>query len=115
MSNDAKKTSQLGITTGMTVNDRIVVLTSPAGSAQTQTITVGNLFGNSNFGAAARIANSSVAGVIKIGNNLAANNTGHLRVNLTGPYANDSAANTAGVALHALYYDASGIVKIRLI
>lgn len=115
MSNDAKKTSQLGVTTGLTVNDRVVVLTSPAGSAQTQTISVGNLFGNSNFGTVARIANSSVAGVIKIGNNLSANNTGHLKVNLTGPYANDSAANTAGVALNALYYDSSGSVKIRLI
>lgn len=33
---------------------------------------------------------------------------------VSGPYASDAAANTAGVALLGLYYDASGNVKIRL-
>lgn len=31
-----------------------------------------------------------------------------------GPYANDTAANTAGVALGQLYYTAAGEVKVRL-
>lgn len=31
-----------------------------------------------------------------------------------GPYANDAAANTAGVALGQLYYTAAGEVKVRL-
>lgn len=31
-----------------------------------------------------------------------------------GPYANDSAANTAGVQLGQLYYTATGDVKVRL-
>lgn len=31
-----------------------------------------------------------------------------------GPYADDSAANTAGVALGQLYYTAAGDVKVRL-
>lgn len=46
MANDAKKTSQLGIATTLSANDRVVVLTNPASSAQTQTITVTN-FANS--------------------------------------------------------------------
>ena len=43
MSNDAKKTSQLGITTAPSANDRVVVLTDPGGSAATQTVTILNL------------------------------------------------------------------------
>jgi len=46
MANDAKKTSQLGIATALSANDRVVVLTNPASTAQTQTITVTN-FANS--------------------------------------------------------------------
>jgi len=42
MANDAKKTSQLGIATTLSANDRVVVLTNPASSAQTQTITITN-------------------------------------------------------------------------
>lgn len=42
MANDAKKTSQLGVATTLSANDRVVVLTNPASSAQTQTITITN-------------------------------------------------------------------------
>lgn len=31
-----------------------------------------------------------------------------------GPYANDSAANTGGVAIGQLYYNGTGDVKVRL-
>jgi hypothetical protein len=31
-----------------------------------------------------------------------------------GPYADDTAANTAGVALGQLYYTAVGVVKVRI-
>jgi len=34
---------------------------------------------------------------------------------LPGPYADDSAANTAGIALGHLYYDTTGTVKIRIV
>ena len=40
MANDSKKVSELPITTILSANDRIVVLTNPAASAQTQTITL---------------------------------------------------------------------------
>jgi hypothetical protein len=42
MANDAKRTSQLGITTTLSNSDRVVVLTNPNTAAQTQTITVTN-------------------------------------------------------------------------
>lgn len=32
-----------------------------------------------------------------------------------GPYADDTAANTAGVTINGLYYNASGSVRIRLV
>ena len=31
-----------------------------------------------------------------------------------GPFADDAAANTAGVALGQLYYTAAGVVKVRI-
>jgi hypothetical protein len=34
---------------------------------------------------------------------------------ITGPYVNDAAASSGGVALKSLYYDASGNIKIRLV
>lgn len=32
-----------------------------------------------------------------------------------GPYADDTAANTAGVALGQLYYTVAGVVKVRIV
>ena len=32
-----------------------------------------------------------------------------------GPYADDTAANTAGIALGQLYYTADGSVKVRIV
>jgi hypothetical protein len=114
MSNDAKKVSELSISSGLSANDRIVVLTNPTTSAQTQTISVSNLFGNSKFSNTATVANTTAAGIIKVGRNLSINATSFLNVTLLGPYANDAAANTANVQINSLYYDASGNVKIRL-
>ena len=34
--------------------------------------------------------------------------------NIPGPYADDATANTNGVAVSELYYNSSGVVKIRL-
>ena len=33
---------------------------------------------------------------------------------IVGPYADDSAANTAGVAVGQPYYTAAGVVKVRI-
>lgn len=80
MANDAKKTSQLGIATTLSANDRVVVLTSPASSAQTQTISISNLITNSS----SVRANTSSYGVVKIGSGLSVNATGFLNSANTG-------------------------------
>ena len=69
MSNDAKRTSELTITTTLSSNDRVVVVTNTAGSLKTQTITAQNL-GVSLTQNNIPIANSSQLGIIKIGNTL---------------------------------------------
>lgn len=144
MSNDSKRVSELGIATTLANTDRVVVLTNPNTSAQTQTITLKN-FANSLTVNALPIANATQLGIIKIGSGLAVaangvvtaplsvattsnvgvvqigNNTnltinanGVLNISVTGPYNNDTAANTAGIAVGQMYYDSTGNVKIRL-
>jgi hypothetical protein len=114
MANEALRTSQLGIVTTLANTDRVVVLTNPATSAQTQTITVTNLA----LSAANQIpyANSSVAGTVKVGAGLSMSVNGVLSAPLVvlGPYANDAAASSAGIPLKGLYYNNSGSLQIRL-
>jgi hypothetical protein len=88
MSNDAKKTSQLDITTTLSNNDRVVVLRT-SGTLATQTITANNLaIGLANV---FPIASSISAGVIKVGNNLTINATGYLNaVNVAASSANNA-------------------------
>jgi hypothetical protein len=141
MANDSKRTSELGIVTSLSANDRLVVLTNPATSAQTQTITVNNFSNTVN--SYLPIANSSTLGVIKIGSGLAVaangvvtaplpvatyssvgvvkigsgivvDGNGVISITYSGPYANDSAASLGGVSLNSLYYDSTGTIKIRL-
>jgi len=81
-----KRTSQLNITTTLQANDRVVVLTNPANTQISNTQTI--------------TANSLLLSVAKL---------------ITGPYANDSAANAAGIPLNSFYYDATGVVRLRLV
>lgn len=67
-------------------------------------------------------ANTSIAsGDIFIIEDISANTTKSATMStlrkavVQGPYANDSAANTAGVALGQLYYTAIGDVKVRIV
>lgn len=83
---NSRRTSQLGITTTLQSNDRIVVLTNPANTtiANTQTIAMGNF-------------------IVMFANNL------------SGPFANDSVANTNGITLRSPYFDTNGIVRLRMV
>ena len=41
--------------------------------------------------------------------------TSNFTTNLvSGPYANDSAANSAGIPVNGMYYDSTGVVRVRL-
>jgi len=75
MTNDARKTSQLPITTSLSANDRLVVLTNPATSAQTQTVTIRTL---SNTIVR---ANTTTFGTVKVGENLSVDINGFLNAN----------------------------------
>jgi hypothetical protein len=66
-------------------------------------------------------ANTSIAsGDIFIVEDISANTTKSATLStlrkaiVQGPYADDTAANTAGVALGQLYYTAAGVVKVRI-
>jgi hypothetical protein len=61
MANDAKKVSELGITTSLSANDRIVVLTNPTSTPVTQTITLTNLIANSTPNILGPFSNDSLA------------------------------------------------------
>ena len=67
---------------------------------------------NSNTGFIWYSANTKV---MELGRNalLTVNNSIVVK-NLKGPYANDSVATSNGVGLKEFYYDASGVVRIRL-
>jgi hypothetical protein len=79
MSNDSKRVSQLGVTTSVANNDRLVVLTNPASSAQTQTVSVNNFIRSTvnTF----PVANTSQLGVVKVdGTSIAAAANGVISV-----------------------------------
>jgi len=141
MTNDAKRTSQLGIVTTLSANDRVVVLTNPASAAQTQTIPVSNfvnsamqfipvangtslglisggpgilISANGQLTAPLPLATSNSVGVVSVGNNISVNSAGAIAVNINGPYANDSAAAAGFVPVNGLYYTSNGTVHIRL-
>jgi hypothetical protein len=142
MTNDAKRTSQLGISTTLQSNDRVVVLTNPASSAQTQTIAVNNfasaivnilpianttavgvisagpgisIAANGQLTAPMPLATNTAVGVVRTGNNISVDANGTISINLTGPYANDSVAATNSIPLRGLYYNSNGTVQIRLV
>lgn len=87
MANDSRRVSQLGIATTISSTDRVVVLTNPATSAQTQTISVSNL-GRSIATNGLPFANSTQVGVVKIGKNINIDSAGAISVDdtITGVY-----------------------------
>jgi len=72
MTDRAKKISELQGTTSVANTDKLVVLKDPSGNPSTRSITIDNLTSS------IRYANATVAGVIKVGNNLTINATGYL-------------------------------------
>lgn len=104
MANDSKRIGDLDIATTLSANDRVVVLTSPyangsGGNVQTTTA--------DDFA-------TYIARLLPLGSGLSVNGSYDLKLTLPGPYANDTAANTAGVALHDAYYTSAGVVRVRV-
>lgn len=72
MADNSKKLSELPLASNAAGTDRVLILRDPAGAPSTRTITVANLIASVPY------ANSSVAGTIKVGQNLTVNATGYL-------------------------------------
>jgi hypothetical protein len=82
MADNSKKLSELPTASNAASSDRVLILRDPAGSPSTRTISVDNLTSS------IRYANTSVAGIVKVGNNLSINATGYLNAQAGG--ANNS-------------------------
>jgi hypothetical protein len=79
VANDAKKVSELAVTTTLSANDRVVILSNPSSAANTKTITVANF-----------------------ANNVTANNANYLGGIISTSYVNTTGAYTiSGVHTHS--------------
>ena len=70
MTDNSKKVSQLPIAATASGTDRVVILSNPSGNAILKTVTVANLTSNLPY------ANSTLGGVVKIGNNITIDTNG---------------------------------------
>jgi len=108
------KASSLPIRTSVANTDRIVVVANTSGNgAVLATVNVSDVLSN----VVVSSLNNVVGGYTA---NLDSNGTFHIPAQIAinptlGPYADDAAAATAGIALNTLYYDTTGTVKIRLV
>lgn len=89
------KVSALPISTTLSANDRVVILTNPSGTAVVKTITAANFVSQANV--VINYANTTSAGIIKVGNNLTINATGFLSATSSGS-GNADLAYTNAVA-----------------
>ena len=108
MTDNSKKLSELPTTSNVAASDRVLVLRTPSGNASTRTITVDNLTSS------IRYANTSVAGLIKVGNNLSINATGFLgAVVPESIIANTSVAGSVKVG-NNLSINATGFLSVNV-
>lgn len=84
MTDNSLKVSELPTTTNVASTDRVMVL-----------------YNASNTSANASVRTITVNNFVN-------------SVKLKGPYANDTLAANGGISVGSLYYDASGIVHVRL-
>ena len=108
------KGSALPIRTAAANTDRIVVVANTSGNgAVLATVNVSDVLSTAIISSITNVVGGYTA-------SLDANGTFHIPAQIginptLGPYANDTAAALAGIALHTLYYDSTGTVKIRLV
>jgi len=101
MSDNSKKVSQLPIATDLATTDRVVILRDPSGSPSVRTITKDNLTNS------LRYANSSVSGVVKVGDYLTVNATGYL--NASNPELANNASYLGGYAANQYAFANAGM------
>jgi hypothetical protein len=84
MTTDARKVSELAISTTLSSNDRVVVVANTTGNVQTKTITLAN-FSNSVI---LPIANSTKSGIVKVGDGIFVDSNGTISVQSAIPNTN---------------------------
>jgi len=125
MVDNSKKVSELPIANSVVATDRVMVLHDPAGNASVKTITTNNFTNSLRYANGSSVgvikigdnltinatghvssyypayANVSVAGIVKVGNNLTINATGYLTANNTGSWTFDGSRADTGGGSHA--------------
>ena len=82
MANNAVRVSDLPAAANVALTDRLVVLRQPNVNPSVRTVSVSTLLANLSY------ANTTTAGVVKVGNNLSVNATGFLNAEAGGGVAN---------------------------
>lgn len=108
MANEQKKLSELPTSNSVVGTDRILILKDPAGSPSTRTVSFSNFTNSISF------SNSTKRGVVLTSNCFSVNSTGFLNISFPGPYTNDSSAAANSISVGGIYYDTSGVVRIRI-
>jgi len=108
MANEQKKLSELPISNSVASSDRLVILKNPSGSPSTRTITL------ANFTNSISLANSTQQGVVLVSNCFSVNSSGYLNISFPGPYTDDVSAAANSISVGGIYYDDSGVVRIRI-
>jgi hypothetical protein len=107
MADDSKRVSELGITSTLSSNDRVLVLTNPDSSPNVQTITINNFA--VKLANALPIANSTTPGVIKIGPGLSVAANGVVSAPL--PVASNTVTGVVKIGA-GINFDANGIISV---
>jgi hypothetical protein len=107
MADDSKRVSELGITSTLSSNDRVLVLTNPDSSPNVQTITVNNFA--VKLANVLPIANSTTLGVIKIGPGLSVAANGVVSAPL--PVASNTVTGVVKIGA-GINFDVNGIISV---
>lgn len=112
MTDRAKKITELTAVTAPAATDLLIIETDPSGTPVTKKITLQNLL-NAGYitSNAYQLANTTSSGVIKVGDQLTINATGHLNVNLN--IANTTVAGVIKVG-NNVFVNATGFLSANL-
>lgn len=100
MADNEKRVSELPISNTIASTDRVMILKSPASNASVRTITV------VNYSNTSPTANTEFAGVVRVGNNMTVNATGHISI----PVASDTTAGVIKIGA-GLNIDGEGVLS----
>ena len=114
MSDRAKKISELTAHTNAAANNLLVVVHQPGlANSETRKMTISNFFANVSASATFN-SNVNFTATVKVANTSVINSTGYWVGPIPGPYADDTEAAAANVAVGSTYYKSTGVIYVRL-